>query len=615
MSQAGARCGIFRVNAVKRHPDAKRGQKGAANLIGHMLRERINVPNADPARRALNEHLAGPDNIDACLRIIDAAIDTHNAGVAAKRAPGKRRFRTDGVAALDLFFGGSNLGLTELTREQQDSYFHDCAHWAAREFLQSDLSDGRIITCDIHRDEKTPHMHMMIVPSIDGWMCGNSLIGGSEALHEKQNRFYADVSSKYGLERGEIGSAAKHVPAPVLHAKQAFAVEKVREDRRLQLPAPPRPVPDPQPRGVFKNYDKKEVKAQTAYTRELETALSSTQQAAQALQDELISSLAEPNEFKLRRSGIRELEEAARSAKKAADDSIRRQRNRARRAIAIAKAAREKSRRALDEAAFQGIQNSRELMRNLETERALDARQANLDQEVKKRAEARAEELTRARVEERTQAEKQRLEQAQRECNQTQTRLQQEMNAIPSLVAQQVRANTQQRSRELAESLRKCESERTQLRIESNSLQAEKKSFEGQRADWVDWYEKLKAFDQKLRVATRNVNVFTSKWWLKTPKAHEALSMGTEVLKNVLTAACQLAYGQPEEVEKAETYLKQLYPDFPSIQGIDAVDINTLAGPRPPVIPECPAIPEHLLSSLMTPPTGMEDRKSSRRTP
>lgn len=615
MSQIGARCGIFRVKQVKRHP-GKSGKPGARNLIGHMLRERVQVPNANSALKSQNTHLAGGESIEKCLEIVDSAIALHNDNVSKDVTKTMRKFRSDGVAALDFYFGGSNKALGELSRDEQDAYFRDCMKWALREYLNSDdLNDNRIVTCDIHRDEKTPHMHLIIVPFIDGRMCGSSLMGDSANLHDKQNRFFDNVSSKYGLERGEIGSGAKHVPAGKLHALRSLSIEQVRSDPNLQSPPLPIPVPPPRPRGLLQRPDPADVEARDTYVAELEKTASRQQQVVESLKTELINAKATPAEFVTRRTGIRAKLARVAEMETQVEETRKRNRNRARRAIAIAKAAREKSRLALAEAKFQDEQNARDYMRNLETEIALDARQANLNREVKKRAEARAEELARALVEERTRAEQQRLEQAQRECNQTQAQLQQERIAIPLQVAQQVQANTLKRSCELDEALRKCKSERAQLQNENNSLQAEKTSFENARAGWVDWYKELKAFHLELRTAARSVDVFSSRWQFRSPKAWEALSMGTDVLKNVLTAACQLASGQPEEVEKATCYLKQLYPEFPSSQGIDAVDINTLAGPRPPVIPECPAIPEHLLSSPMSPPASTDDRKSSRRIP
>jgi hypothetical protein len=67
---------------------------------------------------------------------------------------------------------------------------------------------------NIHFDEKTPHMHVLIVPIIRGRegnkYASGSFLGGREGLRKAQDELYTQVGRKWGLERGLEGSGARH---------------------------------------------------------------------------------------------------------------------------------------------------------------------------------------------------------------------------------------------------------------------------------------------------------------------------------------------------------------------------------------------------------------------
>ena len=69
--------------------------------------------------------------------------------------------------------------------------------WLADRFGGSD----NILSADIHRDESTPHLHVLLLPLIDGRMVGSNALGGPPQLLKLQADFHAAVCVPYGLKR------------------------------------------------------------------------------------------------------------------------------------------------------------------------------------------------------------------------------------------------------------------------------------------------------------------------------------------------------------------------------------------------------------------------------
>lgn len=68
----------------------------------------------------------------------------------------------------------------------------------------------------VHMDEKTPHLHLIFVPTTKGnRLCAKKLIDNRANLTKWQDDFHAYMVEKYpDLERGESASKTdrKHIP-------------------------------------------------------------------------------------------------------------------------------------------------------------------------------------------------------------------------------------------------------------------------------------------------------------------------------------------------------------------------------------------------------------------
>ena len=77
------------------------------------------------------------------------------------------------------------------------SYFKDSYRHIEKEY-------GHVVNAVVHLDEKTPHMHVVTVPiTKDGRLSAKELTSGSMSFRQVQDKFYNEVSKKYGLKRGE----------------------------------------------------------------------------------------------------------------------------------------------------------------------------------------------------------------------------------------------------------------------------------------------------------------------------------------------------------------------------------------------------------------------------
>lgn len=110
------------------------------------------------------------------------------------------------VKMLDLFFSASPDFFQNMSKKKSVKYFKDCVQWAEDHFGKDN------VMCAIaHYDEKTPHMHLQIVPNDHGKLNAKKWTAGRKMMSDMQTDFANHVINKgWKLERGVIGSTATH---------------------------------------------------------------------------------------------------------------------------------------------------------------------------------------------------------------------------------------------------------------------------------------------------------------------------------------------------------------------------------------------------------------------
>ena len=120
-----------------------------------------------------------------------------------------KKTRKDAVVLLDGLFTASPAFFDNKSDDEIKKYFEDCLEFYVKEFCQGDKT--RVLNAVIHLDETTPHMQVASIPvytSEAGNRLNAKIIMGNKTDYRKsQDRFFDEVSCKYGLERGEPASA------------------------------------------------------------------------------------------------------------------------------------------------------------------------------------------------------------------------------------------------------------------------------------------------------------------------------------------------------------------------------------------------------------------------
>jgi hypothetical protein len=199
---------------------------GVGNIAKHHERdpgyEAKSNPDIDASRTHLNYYLVDSRAGGRITDRINARID---AGLGRNTDGSKRGIRGNAVKVVDLFFGFSP-GTD--APENHKAYFGKCLDFAAKKF------GGRenIISAVVHMDEKTPHMHVLVVPLIEmaqtkgrkpaRRLSVGAVMNGSVRMRQFQEDFYQDVSKHFGLKRGEItDKPRKHIETSSLKAMTA----------------------------------------------------------------------------------------------------------------------------------------------------------------------------------------------------------------------------------------------------------------------------------------------------------------------------------------------------------------------------------------------------------
>lgn len=198
-------------------------QRGSGNDSGmscHIERKtaagKVYIPdNADKARTHLNRELITfPDGVRNRTDAVQYCID--NAGL--HRKVGKNQTK-----AIRIILTGSHEQMMKIEQSGRLDKWAD----ANLKWLRDTFGEENVVSCVLHMDEKTPHLHATVVPVVTGERKRKSREGekkyrtqagprlsaddvmGRARLSTYQNT-YAEAMREFGLQRGVVGSTAKH---------------------------------------------------------------------------------------------------------------------------------------------------------------------------------------------------------------------------------------------------------------------------------------------------------------------------------------------------------------------------------------------------------------------
>ena len=198
-------------------------QRGSGNDSGmscHIERKDAKgkkyVPaNADAKRTSQNrELLTFPDGVANRTEAIQHRINT--AGL-------RRKVSKNQTKAIRIMLTGTHEQMMKIANDGKLGSWID----VNLKWLKETFGDENLVSCVLHMDEKTPHLHATVVPIVTGERIRRKREGEKKyetksgprlsaddvmrrsKLHEYQNN-YAKAMKPFGLQRGIVGSTAKH---------------------------------------------------------------------------------------------------------------------------------------------------------------------------------------------------------------------------------------------------------------------------------------------------------------------------------------------------------------------------------------------------------------------
>jgi hypothetical protein len=176
-------------------------------------------PDIDKSKSPFNYDHLNSNNIDYNKQVKKIIED---------QKEGTRKIRKDAVLVNEFLVTSDKPFFKKLSPLREKEFFKE-----STEFFMKRYGEQNIVFATVHIDEKTPHMHIGVVPMRDGKLQGKNVFNRQELL-AIQEEFPKHMKEKgFDLERGELGSTAEHIEIQRLKAitvrEEVKTLEKTRE--------------------------------------------------------------------------------------------------------------------------------------------------------------------------------------------------------------------------------------------------------------------------------------------------------------------------------------------------------------------------------------------------
>lgn len=206
-------------------------EKGTARKavgLGNHIDRKINVSNADPKRIGMNYTIvqSGDKMVWKHIKEIDkGSLQKRVDNRIKEDYTGKRAIRKDAVTHLNIVLTGSHEEMKNISNSRGlSTWLKDNYLFACNQYGHEDIVDFTL-----HMDERTPHIHCVVVPlTSDGRLSAKEVMGERNKMTKLQND-YGKAMEKNNLQRGIKGSKATHDSLKEFYGRvnNALGVEKV----------------------------------------------------------------------------------------------------------------------------------------------------------------------------------------------------------------------------------------------------------------------------------------------------------------------------------------------------------------------------------------------------
>lgn len=154
-------------------------------------------PDIDEERTSENYDLINDENIDFNKRVKE---------IIESQKVGTRKIRKDAVLVNELLITSDEKFFKNLSPNECDRFFEE----SYKLFLER-YGKQNIVYARVHLDEKTPHLHLGVVPMRDGRLQGKNVFNRKE-LQWIQDSFPKHMQGLgFEIKRGEKGSDREHI--------------------------------------------------------------------------------------------------------------------------------------------------------------------------------------------------------------------------------------------------------------------------------------------------------------------------------------------------------------------------------------------------------------------
>jgi hypothetical protein len=252
--------------------------KGAGSISGkadHNYRQG-QVPNADPDRQHLNHEYVL--NYETLGKAIDGRIE--NAGI--------HRVRQDAVKGMEFILTASPEAFKRDQAGQVTGDYRESAWLKANLTFMQERYGLNLVAFTLHQDEKTPHIHAIVVPiTPDNRLCAKELFS-PKTLRQLQTD-YAAAMKPYGLERGIEGSRARHIDMKHIYGLQQQERQAIEKELApIQQPQQPLQIEQPGMLDLL-NLERWKQQQEALINAEYNRRLAEVQQAAQKAQNAAVA--------------------------------------------------------------------------------------------------------------------------------------------------------------------------------------------------------------------------------------------------------------------------------------------------------------------------------------
>ncbi|HDR8203085.1 TPA: plasmid recombination protein [Bacillus cereus] len=189
----------------------------------HNQREKESYSNPDIIQERTEQNydlIHGKENVDYKKLIQDRIQD----GIVSDRA-----IRKDAVVCCSFMISASPDYMNSLSEAEQRRFFEESVC-----FLKARYGEENFVYASVHVDEKTPHMHVGMVPVNEKQkLSAYSFFKNKSELHDLQDKIYEHVKEKgFDIERG-ISSDRKHLSTQRFKAVTLQQeIEKLEQEKK-----------------------------------------------------------------------------------------------------------------------------------------------------------------------------------------------------------------------------------------------------------------------------------------------------------------------------------------------------------------------------------------------